>query len=704
METNKKLTIEVESNLDDVIKSIDDLKSSFDNVQKGIDDTNTTLEGVKKKTDDNSKATKSLADGFKGVGLAVKAIGIGLVIDGFNMLKDIFMKNEKVAKLVGTAMETISIVLSDVVNIVVDVVDKVSKSTNGFEHLGKVVMGLITIALTPLKIVFFEIKLAVQAFMLAWEQSPFGDGDPTRIKELTKGIDETKNSLIQTGKEALKAGKDVVTNFSGAVKEIGSVVEGAVDGISKISIAGSIAQAQANVDAKNAAIIAAAEQARLVEQYDRLAEKQRQIRDDDSKTIAERQAANNKLGEILKQQEAAMLRQADLQIQAARNEAAKNKTAENTAAVIDAIANKEGVLAQIEGLRSEQLANVNTLKKEEITLTQTAIDGDTKRAIENKKFTNSMIKDTTDRLDAERAAILEERKLEDERLTNKRDSYKKGTQAWEDANQELLDSQAKTSQAIITNNKSTNDALAAENKLRIDRIKGDNSIDFSDRFTALQEELDIINSTEYTSQEAKNAALIANSKAKADLEQEFEVKKNEAIAMSKENLSNIISGIEETGLAKTKAGQAVSKALALVQIGIDSAVALGNATKLANAEGVAAQLAFPTVPGAGTIARITSYVSTAAQVATNIVRAKQLLSSKGAAAGSAPAATGAGAAQGGAPAAAPQFNVVGTSGTNQLASTIAGQQNQPIQAFVVGSEVTTQQALDRNRVNNATFL
>lgn len=694
METNKKLTIDVESNTDDVIKSIDDLKNSFDNVQNSLNDTNKTLEDVKKGTEDNTKATKSLSDGFKVVGLAVKAIGIGLIIDGFNMLKDVFMKNEKVAKLVGTAMETISIVLSSVVNTVVGVIEKVSQSTNGFEKLGKVVMGLITIALTPLKVVFFDIKLAVQGFMLVWEQSPFGNGDPKKIKELTKSIAETTSNIIETGKEAIKAGKDVVNNFTGAVGEVGKVVTGTIDGISKISVAGAIKQAEANVNAKNAAIIAAAEQARLVEQYDRLAEKQRQIRDDDSKTVKERTAANNELGKILNKQEAAMLRQADLQIQAAKNEVSKNKTAENTAAVITAIANKEGVLAQIEGLRSEQLVNKNSLKKEEIALTQTAIDGDVKRAIENKKFTNSMIKDTTDRLDAERIAIIEEAKIEEQRLTNKRNSYDEGTQAWEDANQELLNSQQKTSQNLISNNKMTNEALANENKMRIDKIKNDNSLSFSDRLIALQEETDIINQTIFESEEKKKEAIAANAKAKSDLEVQFETKKNEVIAQSRQNLDNILNGLEASGITKSKAGQAIAKTIGLTQIGIDTAVAIGNASKLATAEG--AQAALIGGPGAGTLARIISYASSYAQVISNFAKAKSMLSSGGSGGGS-----GASTAVPSTPA---QFNIVGQSSTNQLAQTISAQQSKPIQAYVVGSEITTQQALDRNRVNNSTFL
>lgn len=47
---------------------------------------------------------------------------------------------------------------------------------------------------------------------------------------------------------------------------------------------------------------------------------------------------------------------------------------------------------------------------------------------------------------------------------------------------------------------------------------------------------------------------------------------------------------------------------------------------------------------------------------------------------------------------APNFNVVGASPINQLASAIGQSQNQPIQAFVVAEEVTTAQELARNRV------
>mgnify|MGYP003136401147 FL=1 len=49
----------------------------------------------------------------------------------------------------------------------------------------------------------------------------------------------------------------------------------------------------------------------------------------------------------------------------------------------------------------------------------------------------------------------------------------------------------------------------------------------------------------------------------------------------------------------------------------------------------------------------------------------------------------------------PSFNVVGASPINQLTEAIAGQQDKPIQAFVVADEVTTAQELARKRIHMA---
>jgi hypothetical protein len=61
------------------------------------------------------------------------------------------------------------------------------------------------------------------------------------------------------------------------------------------------------------------------------------------------------------------------------------------------------------------------------------------------------------------------------------------------------------------------------------------------------------------------------------------------------------------------------------------------------------------------------------------------------------------AGAGGGGGAAPQFNVVGQGGANQIAESMANRESQPIKAYVVGQDVTTSQSLNRSIVNNATL-
>jgi hypothetical protein len=58
---------------------------------------------------------------------------------------------------------------------------------------------------------------------------------------------------------------------------------------------------------------------------------------------------------------------------------------------------------------------------------------------------------------------------------------------------------------------------------------------------------------------------------------------------------------------------------------------------------------------------------------------------------------------GAAPMPAPQFNIVGAGATNQLSQSIADQNAKPVKAYVVANDVTTMQALDRNRRSQSAF-
>jgi len=80
-------------------------------------------------------------------------------------------------------------------------------------------------------------------------------------------------------------------------------------------------------------------------------------------------------------------------------------------------------------------------------------------------------------------------------------------------------------------------------------------------------------------------------------------------------------------------------------------------------------------------------------------------SAVGAAKGAASAAGGVGGGGGSvasAPA-APVFNVVGAAPENQLAQAIGEKESKPQRAYIVASDVTSQQALDRNIVESASI-
>ena len=280
---------------------------------------------------------------------------------------------------------------------------KVLKTFNG---LGEVLGSLLKLAITPLKQGFYAIKLGLQVAQLAWEKSFFGDGDPSTIKALNEGINETKESLKEVGTDAIEAGQNIANNIGDAVGEIANIGKLASEELSKISISAAAEQAALNVQLKNSAELAVAQQARLVEKYDLQAESLRQIRDEERLSITERKAANDELLAVLDQQESAMLKQADLQVAAAQNELNKNNTIEAQVALIDALANKEGVLAQVQGLRSEQLANDLALSRESIELTNSKSEAESNLSIERQRFNAEQIDDELLKLESLKAIDL----------------------------------------------------------------------------------------------------------------------------------------------------------------------------------------------------------------------------------------------------------------------------------------------------------
>jgi hypothetical protein len=150
-----------------------------------------------------------------------------------------------------------------------------------------------------------------------------------------------------------------------------------------------------------------------------------------------------------------------------------------------------------------------------------------------------------------------------------------------------------------------------------------------------------------------------------------------------------------------------SKAAQKTAVIIESAAGIAKmiiSNKIANLGALTTPQALLTSGAAAAPVIAANNISLGLGIAANVAATAKALKEigGGGSAPSAPSVTGGGGATGGGAGGgvmAPNFNVVGNNGLNQLAQL----QQQPIKAYVVGSEVTTQQALDRNRINNGTL-
>jgi DNA repair exonuclease SbcCD ATPase subunit len=341
-----KKIVELELKYEEAAKNATELGKIVNQQDAKIQQLQGTLDKVQKNTDKASK-------GFKGFAANIKTIGkvtgiVWLFNEALEILRDTFGKNQIIVDAFKTGTEALSIAFNDFFSFISNNVGTVIGYFKGlFENP---IESIKNFSSAIYEGIVARLKQGLEALgMFGQAAVKFFAGDFA--------------GAFQTAKDASKELFDVVTGEDGGYEKIKESVKTAVEGIKEYTKS-TIASAKANVELQKTAEIAKVQNQILIEQYDRQAEKLRQIRDDESKTIDERISANKKLGEVLDEQEKAMIANADLIIATAQAQYNKNKNQENYIALLEAQAEKEGVLAQIEGLRSEQLTNINSLEKE----------------------------------------------------------------------------------------------------------------------------------------------------------------------------------------------------------------------------------------------------------------------------------------------------------------------------------------------------
>lgn len=206
---------------------------------------------------------------------------------------------------------------------------------------------------------------------------------------------------------------------------------------------------------------------------------------------------------------------------------------------------------------------------------------------------------------------------------------------------------------------------------------------------------------QFKQEDDEAAAEAKEKKIKADEEEQERIKTQEEYKEKEyrkgyDDLQNILS----VGGKKT---EKISKALAIadvVRTSVKSVSETVSSTAAANAKAVAASPLTGGMPfvAINTAKAALSIGSTVASAAKSIQAIKGDSKNAAAAAGGAPAGGGGGSAP-----APPQFNIVGATETSQLADAVAGQTQQPVQAYVVANDVTTAQSLENNIVEGATI-
>lgn len=624
---------EIITKTDKAEKDLENLTSEVDNLNTGLETTNDEVSALNtsgKALNTLKKGAKGVAGGFKQMGTALKAAGIGLAIAAFGLLKELFESNQKVVDTFNIAFESLSIAFNDFFNFISKNVGAVSEF---FKSIFDDPLGSVKALGKAIKDNIIErVKSALEVFgFLGKAMKKLFAGD------FKGAIDEVKNA----GSEFV----DVLTGVDNSVEKATEVISEGVTALTEYTKS-TVKQATANVELKKTAELAAVANQGLIEKYDLLAESQRQIRDDERKSIDERIAANNELGLILEKQQAAMLENAQISLRAARAELKKDKdNVEAKKAVMEAENELAAVRAQVAGFRSEQQTNEAALEREAQELIKSKLESENNLSIERKRFNAEQIKDEKERLLELQRIDDEEAEIGRERLTNEIALYKEGTQAKVDAEIALAEFEEQIYQQKVNRSNELTALETANNEKQKQ----------SDKDTALAK---IDN---------QNAILDATSSALSSIGQ----------------IADAFAGDDED---RARKAFNINKGLGIAQAIISTAQGIMNA--YTNPVDVASGVAFAKSAAIG--------LAGLAQIAT--ISTTQFQPSGGGG-GTAPSTSVSGG--GTSETQAPSFNVVGQSQANQVAMALSNQP--PTQAFVVAGDVTTAQQLQNNTIQQATF-
>jgi hypothetical protein len=258
----------------------------------------------------------------------------------------------------------------------------------------------------------------------------------------------------------------------------------------------------------------------------------------------------------------------------------------------------------------------------------------------------------------------------------------------------------------VTKNKIVKDSGKSKEEIEFDLRKAANlkmDEEFASENAALKKQEDEKNAIELAGIEARSAtqreqtAKDINDKKKRDADELTAAKTlNAQKLQAVQDGFNTIANLAELFAGKNKKQQKIA-------FDIQKAANIANATIDTYK---AAQGAYASLSGVPIVGPVLGAAAAGVAVTAGLLNVKKIASTSfngGTSGGGGSTSSDTGGGGGGssapsAPQSAPNFNLVGATGLNQL-----DMLGKPIQAFVVGGEVTTYQELERNRLRNATL-
>lgn len=336
---DEKIELEIKSNTKETTEDVKELNEELKE----------TVAETKDLGKQGTKGTGLLSKGFKALGGAMKAAGIGLIVALLAKLGEVFSKNQKVVDTFNAVMESLTMMFQDLFSFLSNNIGTVTGYFKDIFENPKEKLIEFGDAIKRNLIERFMSLLEVFGFIASAVKKVFA-GD------FTGALNDVK-----------EAGSEMVDVFTGVDDTVGKVTETVTNAATAVIdyTKSTFKAAKANVELRKEAQLAAAQIQGLIEKYDREAELLRQTRDDSRLSFAERIEANRQLGEKLDEQEKAMLRLADLRVSAAKIDKENNKgNIDFEVEYQNALNERAAVEAQITGFRSEQLNNLIALEQE----------------------------------------------------------------------------------------------------------------------------------------------------------------------------------------------------------------------------------------------------------------------------------------------------------------------------------------------------